>query len=265
MHRCHVLIRVGTSGFSYRDWKDVFYPRSLSQGELLEYYADHFGTVELNFSYYLMPSADGLEKMIKKTSGGIIFCLKAHRSITHDRDAGRGDFDRFRDACAPVNEAGLLGAVLLQFPYSFHRNSANRKYLDETTKRMEQLPMVVEFRNSGWLNPETFEGLRNRDIGFCCVDEPRLRGLLPAVKEVTGPVAYVRFHGRNSEKWYNHEHSWERYNYVYDSDEIREWVPEIIKMDKKAKEVFVFFNNHYKAKAVDSAKLLKKLLETEQA
>jgi len=120
--------------------------------------------------------------------------------------------------------------------------------------------VVVEFRNMEWIKPQVFDLLRQLSLGFCCVDQPRLRGLIPPIAEVTGPVAYVRFHGRNAAKWWRHDEAWERYDYSYTTEELAEWVPRIKSLDEQAEQTFAFANNHWQGQAVDTARQLKMLL-----
>jgi uncharacterized protein YecE (DUF72 family) len=125
---------------------------------------------------------------------------------------------------------------------------------------MGELPVVMEFRNREWISPQIFDLLRELRLGFCCVDQPHLKGLIPPIAEVTGPVAYVRFHGRNAAKWWQHEESWERYDYTYTTEELSEWVPKIKSLNEQAEMTFAFANNHWQGQAVDTARQLKMLL-----
>jgi uncharacterized protein YecE (DUF72 family) len=122
------------------------------------------------------------------------------------------------------------------------------------------LPVVVEFRNRGWVEEGTFDLLQELEFGFCCVDEPRMRGLMPPIAKVTGPMAYVRFHGRNAAKWWQHDHAWERYDYTYSEEELREWVPRIRQLDQQAPLTLVYANNHYRGQSVDTVRKLGNLL-----
>jgi len=255
------MIYIGTSGFSYKDWVGPFYPPGLPSSEWLRFYAREFHTCELNFTYYRLPDARTLERLIDKTPSGFLFTLKAHQSMTHEREDNADAFAQFVAALQPLIEAERLGCVLLQFPYSFHANAQNREYLRRCREWLGDLPAVVEFRNVRWLSPQTFALLREERLGFCCVDQPRLKGLLPPIAEVTGPVGYVRFHGRNAAKWWQHEHAWERYDYTYSREELLEWVPKIKKMAQEARVVFAFANNHWQGQAVDTARQLRLLLE----
>jgi len=118
----------------------------------------------------------------------------------------------------------------------------------------------IQLQNVGWVSPTTFDLFREMNLGFCCVDQPRLKSLLPPISEVTSAIAYVRFHGRNYAKWWKHKEAWERYDYSYSVDELKEWVPKIQQMSKEAEMTFVFVNNHWQGQAVDTARQLRMLL-----
>jgi len=254
------MIYVGTSGYSYEDWVGPYYPEDLPKKDWLSFYAKEFSTCEVNFTYYRIPDAWTLERMARKTPPHFIFTVKAHQDMTHQREGNEAVFEQFVKALRPLLERGQFGCILAQFPYSFHANQENRDYLRLFRERLPDLPVVVEFRNARWISPRTFELLRECDLGFCCVDQPRLKGLIPPVAEVTSSVAYVRFHGRNAAKWWQHEQAWERYDYTYSREELLEWVPRIERLDREAEQTFVFANNHWRGQAVDTARQLKLLL-----
>jgi uncharacterized protein YecE (DUF72 family) len=149
---------------------------------------------------------------------------------------------------------------LAQFPHSFHPDPDNRAYLRQMRDGLAELPVVIEFRDSAWISEETFADLKSMSFGFCCVDEPQLKGLMPAVAVTTGPVAYVRFHGRNAEKWWRHEHAWERYDYTYQVPELEAWVPRIKTLVREAPLTLVYANNHYRGQSVDTIRKLETLL-----
>ena len=254
------MIHIGTSGYSYDDWKGVFYPDHLPQDGFLSFYSKHFNAVELNFSYYRMPSANQLEKMISTTDGKMLFAIKAHQSFTHQRTASSLEIKQFSDAISPVASAGCLGAVLLQFPHSFSQNETNRAYLSHLSDKLK-FPLVAEFRNAEWVSRPVFNWLKKINVGYCCVDEPNLPGLMPPIHVATSPIAYVRFHGRNSAKWYTHNHAYERYDYKYTANELRQWLAPLENLSRSSMRTLVFFNNHFQAKAVDSAKQLSHMLQ----
>jgi uncharacterized protein YecE (DUF72 family) len=255
------MILIGTSGFSYKDWVGPYYPEKLPQKDWLAFYAREFKTCELNFTYYRLPEARTLERMATKVPAGFLFTLKASGELTHERTDNKAAFAQFVTALAPLIEADKFGCVLAQFPYSFHATEANRDYLCFLREHLGDLPVVVEFRNAQWLTSETFALLQENHLGFCCVDEPRLQGLIPPVAEVTAETAYVRFHGRNAAKWWQHEEAWERYDYTYSDEELLEWVPKIKALAAQAERTFVFANNHWQSQAVGTARQLRMLLE----
>jgi uncharacterized protein YecE (DUF72 family) len=255
------MIYLGTSGFSYDDWVGNFYPEGLPKREWLIYYAREFNTCEINSTYYALPQLANIKAMVKKTGDGFLFSIKANQEITHRREDNAAVFESFRRVLEPVVSAGKLGCVLAQFPYSFQLTRPNWDYLKQLKERLAGLPVVVEFRNAQWLRDEVFGWLRNLDLGFCCVDEPPLPNLLPSVAEATGNVSYVRFHGRNSAKWWKHEQAWERYDYSYTPAELKDWLPKIRKLESMSEKTFVFANNHWRTQAVSTIRQLRAMLD----
>jgi uncharacterized protein YecE (DUF72 family) len=255
-------VYVGTSGYSYQDWVGPFYPPGMQASDYLEFYGREFGFVELNFSYYRQPDAYMLRKMCAKTPSGFLFTVKAHQSITHEiNDDLLQNLEIYKKGIMPLQEAEKLGAVLLQFPYSFHYTAENRKHLDYLSKHLSELPLAVEFRNVEWQKEQVLSELRARGIGFVNVDTPELPGLPGAAETVSGDLAYVRFHGRNKKMWWKGDNT-SRYDYLYSDAELTEWVDRIRKILEKAKVLFIAFNNHSRGQAVSNARSMKKLLET---
>lgn len=255
------MIFYGTSGFSYDDWVGAFYPASMPKREWLTYYAHEFNTCEVNSTFYAIPRQSSLRAMAEKTGEDFLFCFKANQEMTHQRNNNEMAFNNFRNVLEPIVDAGKLGCILAQFPYSFHFNRQNRDYLALFKERLGDLPLVIEFRNARWLNVEVFGWLRQHDIGFCCVDEPQLPNLLPPLAEVTTKIGYVRFHGRNSAKWWEHEQAYERYDYSYSPSELKEWLPKIKKLDSLAEKTFVFANNHWRGQAISTIRQLRMMLD----
>lgn len=255
------MIYVGTSGFSYDDWVGAFYPPGTGKPAMLGFYAGEFNTCEINASYYAIPSARTLQSMVRRTGEGFLFTIKAHQSMTHEKSKDEAPFRQFREALKPLVDAGKFGCVLAQFPYSFHRNAENAKYLQVFKERLADLPVVIEFRNARWLVPEVFAWLEKNELGFCCVDEPPLPNLIPPVAKATSKIAYVRFHGRNAKKWWQHEQAYERYDYTYSEEELQEWVPRIRELEGIAETTFVYANNHWQGQAVQTARQLRLLLD----
>jgi uncharacterized protein YecE (DUF72 family) len=255
------MILIGTSGFHYKDWVGPVYPEGLPKEEWLSFYANRFPTCELNFSYYRIPDARTLGRMAEKVPDEFLFTVKAFKGITHERKDPEPQMKQFTAALKPLIEAEKFACVLIQFPYSFHANPANRDYIKRVREGFDDLPAVIEFRSREWITEQTFEELRDLNLGFCCVDQPRFKKLVPPVTVTTGPVAYVRFHGRNYEKWWRHDEAWERYDYTYSDEELMEWVPKIRQLDEEAGLTLVYMNNHWQGQATSTAKQLKLLME----
>jgi len=257
------LIHLGTSGFSYDDWVGPVYPPGLSRNQWLPFYASEFSTVELNVTYYRVPGLKTVEGWVDRTPEGFVFAVKAHSSLTHEREAP--DFAGFRDGIAPLIDSGRLACILAQFPYSFHPSESNRDYLLQIRQGFGELPVAIEFRDSAWATEETFGALEELQLGYCCVDEPKLKGLMPPVARATGPVAYVRFHGRNAAQWWEHEQAWQRYDYSYREEELREWVGKIRDLDRQSEVTLVYANNHYRGQSVDTIRMLQRMLAADPA
>lgn len=255
-------IFIGTSGYSYSDWLGYFYPPKLPRSKMLAYYAQEFPFTEINSTFYALPSPQMCAALARKTPPGFVFTVKAHKALTHERPANFAEFARrFLFALQPLVAAGKLGAVLLQFPYSFRHTPENGRYLAALSRLLFPVPAAVEFRHQSWTGRAAWDLLRELGLGYTCVDEPALRGLPGPAVACTAPVAYVRFHGRNAAKWWHHEQAYERYDYLYTEEELREWVPGIRSLANEAERVFVAFNNHYRGQAVINARMLRDMLE----
>jgi uncharacterized protein YecE (DUF72 family) len=252
-------IRVGTSGFSFADWKGPFYPKSLPDGHLLPFYSNYFDTVELNTTYYRPPSSSMMESLARKTSDGFLFFVKLHQSMTHGRDAVAADYQKFREALRPLEESRRLGGVLAQFPWGFRRNPTNLGYVLRMADKVAPHPLFVEFRHGDWLSEDVLSAMTNASIGYVVVDEPALSGLVPPEVHTTSETGYVRLHGRNAATWWGGGP--ERYLYNYSKAELQAWVEKVRKMAKKAAVVYVFFNNCHAGHAARNAMLMKQMLE----
>lgn len=254
------MILVGTAGYSYQDWIGPVYPAGTKKGQMLEHYAREFMFTEVNSTYYAIPNQYMIWNMVQKVPAGFQFVVKAHRSMTHERAADEATYAQFLEALQPLIEAGKLGGILAQFPYSFHYNNAHAEYLRRMAGYFAGMPVAVEFRNQQWINEDTFEILRREGLAYVCVDEPDIRGLVSPVTILTADIGYVRFHGRNAAKWYNHQEAYERYNYLYTAEELAEWTPRIRELAAKTARVFVSLNNHYQGQAVKNARMLREML-----
>lgn len=254
------MIYLGTSGWSYDDWVGPVYPEDLAKGAWLPYLADQVDALEVNVTYYRLPDVRMVQGWAARTPDDFLFAVKAHRSLTHERD--EPEFDAFSQGLQPLVEAGKLGCVLAQFPYSFHANEANMAYLGKLREGLDGFEVVIEFRNRAWVSDETFKTLSDLGFGYCAVDQPRFDNLMPPIVKATGKVGYVRFHGRNYEKWWNHDEAWERYNYDYSEEELQEWVPKLEQLEKSTDLTMAFANNHWRGKSLETVRLLRELLQS---
>jgi len=258
MKRCD--IRIGTCGFSYRDWSGVFYPENMKQSDYLSWYAERFSFVEIDYTYYKRPDVSDSEKLCSRVPDSFLFSVKATGSLTHQRDENWKDEARlFDEGIKPYLQEGKLGAVLAQFPYSFHYTKENRTYLSRFCEVLGHLPLCVEFRNAEWQQPRVYEGLAARGVHMVQPDLPRLKGLPSADSRITGDTGYIRFHGRNSNTWWKGDNV-SRYDYLYSDEELAEWVETILDMTLETARLFLAFNNHHKGQAVKNAFSLQKLL-----
>jgi len=264
------MIKIGTSGFYFVDWKGTVYPPGLREREMLSFYEKELGfhALEVNFTYYALPSQKSFSAMSKKTSGDFEFVVKAYKGMTHEiRNKETGEminnqetFKKFKYSLEPLIGDGKLAGILAQFPYGFFPNRENFGYLERFKEEMGDLPLVIEFRNQTWLKEVTFEFLKRYGIGFCIVDEPKLEKLMPYLPQATSAIGYFRFHGRNP-NWFNVPAS-VRYDYLYSENELREFVPDIKDISKKTAKTLIFFNNcHAGSAAKNAAQMAKLLLE----
>ena len=254
-------ILIGTSGYSYHEWVGPVYPEGTKPGGYLPAYAGIFPTVELNFSYYNMPKAQNLAKMLVDGGQNLTFSIKAHRTLTHEVNPSlwEGEAKTYLTAIEPMLEARRLEAVLFQFPYSFGYTDDNRRYLDKLLRYFNGVPAAVEFRKSDWYSAKVIEALKSRNVALVSLDLPELPKLPPIMDVVTAPLAYIRLHGRNKEAWWgNDDHA--RYDYLYSDSEIEAWAARIQRVAGQAHRILVYFNNHPLGKAARNAQILEKIL-----
>lgn len=253
-------VLIGCSGYSYPEWIRPFYPEGTARTKLLDHYASRFDLLELNYTYYRMPTAASMERMVRRTEGGLAFSVKANGALTHERERSESAARAFVEALAPMVEAGVLRAVLAQFPQSFHPTRESARYVNWLQRQLGDLPLVLELRNGGWARREVFDWLRRRGIGLCNVDQPRLPGLFPITSMATTELGYLRFHGRNAASWYQAEDPGDRYAYRYDESELLPWVERIRELVRRCRTVMVLFNNHRDGFAPANAAQLAGLL-----
>jgi uncharacterized protein YecE (DUF72 family) len=261
-------IRVGTCSWSQHEG---FYPEGLPSNEQIGFYAQEFPVVGLDATFYTMMPRRNFELWAERTPKGFVFDVKPYRQLTwHDRQNPPDDVlaEAFRDTLQPLRDAGKLGAVHFQFPPWYKHEESNIAYLRHIRDLFPDDVLSVEFRHRSWLEgddvPAMLEVLRNERISLTVVDEPQLgSGSVPTVLEVTNPeLVIVRFHGRNTKKWYAQvESSSERFDYLYSEEELQEWVPKVEKLAQEAREIHALFNNNAQDYPVRNARQLRMLLK----
>ena len=252
-------ILIGTSGYSFKDWVGPFYPPGMKPAELLPYYAQHFNALELNTTYYGIPKPIVLERMAARTPPGFHFMVKLNQEMTHDHGLDPPLVREFLAAIEPLKAAGKYDGLLAQFPWGFRRTTENRRFLATLRERLAGEPLFVEFRHDSWLTSELEPSLREREMGFCAVDEPEIRHLMPPVTMLTTQDAYVRFHGRAADKWWGGRG--DRYDYDYKREELEGWVKKVGELADRARRIYLFFNNCHAGQAARSAKLMQQMLQ----
>lgn len=254
-------IRVGTSGYSFADWVGPFYPHGTRSQDMLPFYQQHFSTVEINSTYYRIPPPRTLARMAERTPADFLFLSKLPATLTHQRERDLMQVRTFLAALAPLDEAGKNGGCLAQFPFSFRQGPASEDHLRWLREALGDTPLFVEFRHCSWDLPDLKERLTALGLGFCCVDEPSLRGLFPRRVMLSGDQAYVRFHGRNGREWWRGGPR--RYDYLYTEAELEPWQGFVRDLAQQAKQTFVFFNNCHAGHAVINARMMEEILGLE--
>lgn len=257
-------IRVGPAGWSYPDWEGIVYPRPKPRDfPEAEYLAQFFDTIEINTTFYSPPSVQMAKGWARRVAHNpnFKFTAKLWQRFTHERNANRQAEKVFKEGLAPLREAGRLGALLLQFPWSFKNTRENREYLGGLVVEFMEYPLVLEVRHNSWNEPETFRMLAELGVGFCNIDQPVIGRSLGPSDRSTASVGYVRLHGRNYEHWFTAEdRPEERYNYLYSMEELEPWAQRIRNIAERSDVTYVITNNHFQGKAIANALQLINLL-----
>ncbi len=253
------MVRVGPAGWSYDDWKGIVYPPGMpSKQHPLEFLCGLFDTIEVNVSYYRPVTSKMTANWVRRVAQNedFRFTAKLWKRFTHERESWPSpeEVQIFQDGLAPLMEAGKLGALLVQFPWSFRRTPENRTWLARIVETFANYPLALEIRHASWNRPEVFDGLAQRGITFCNIDQPIFSNSLKPTDKVTARVGYVRLHGRNAANWFREEAGRnDRYNYLYSVDELKDWLRKVERIRESAEETYVITNNHYRGQAVVNA------------
>ena len=273
-------IRIGTSGWSYPSgrgtWKGIFYPSTHRSGrpagfDELAFYADHFDTVEVNSTFYRIPTPRVTRRWVERTPSGFELSVKLFQKFTHpkmytratgdaDKVATTDDVDLMRAALDPLHDAGKLGVLLAQFPPSFKNDGASRDYLTWLLTAFSDSRVAVELRHRSWSDDigATVGLLNEHGAAWTQIDEPKFRFSIAQnqLPNVTS-FYYMRLHGRNAKTWWRHDQAEDRYDYLYSGTELRPFADTVDAASRIVKKLYLYLNNHFAAKAVANAVMLK--------
>jgi uncharacterized protein YecE (DUF72 family) len=255
-------LRVGPAGWNYKDWEGVVYPAGTGRAfDPLAFLADYFDTIEINSSFYAPPRPSDAASWTRRVGNNprFRFTAKVWQRLTHERGEAiegslRADVDAVRRSMTPLADAGVLGALLIQFPWSFRHTPENLAHLVRVFGMLAGFRLVIEVRHGSWNNEDVFGFLKEHRVGFCNVDQPVIGDSLRPSSHVTSPVGYFRLHGRNYENWFREDAGRDaRYDYLYPKNEIREVARLIKAVTQTAEETYAITNNHFRGQALVNA------------
>jgi uncharacterized protein YecE (DUF72 family) len=281
-------IRIGTSGWSYPSgqgtWNGIFYPsppgrrrRGAPKFDELSFYAEHFNTVEVNSSFYRIPTRDTTRSWAERTPPDFEFALKLYQKFTHPdmfikstggdpSDLDDGDVNNFKTSIEPLADADKLGPLLAQFPPSFKNDPEALGYLEWLLQHFRDHPIAVELRHRSWsdANDEILSLLKTFGAAWAQIDEPKFKGSIRQSRTGDpGAFYYLRLHGRNAAQWWKHDKSEDRYNYLYSAEELEPFAQAAKDVSRKVKKAYLYANNHFSAKSVANAAILQHQLGQE--
>lgn len=262
---------IGTAGWSYPHWNGVVYPKLQTPGSHpLELVSKHLSLVEINSSFYQFLKPELVKLWIKKVSGqpDFLFTAKLHQRFTHARVLEDSEIAEFKEGLWPLLKANRLGAVLMQFPWSFRFTAENREFLIRLRRAFHEFPLVAEMRHSSWMAEEAIGTFLDYRVGFCNIDQPEYTRAMPPTAFLTSGAGYVRLHGRNPN---NALGSYDRasdsmgarlrqHDYLYSEAELTAWIKRIEHVQRYADRTFVVFNNDAAGKSFVNALELRAML-----
>jgi uncharacterized protein YecE (DUF72 family) len=251
------MIRIGPAGWDYQDWQGVVYPPGVQGTDRLTLLTQFFDVIEINVSFYRPISATLARRWVEAVAGSpdFRFTAKLFRGFTHERLTGPWQEEAaVKSGLGALLESGRLGALLAQFPYSFHNTAENRRYLLTVRERLVDYPLAVEVRHRSWQQEAVRQFLADHQLAFCNIDQPQISYALGETDWVSGPVAYLRLHGRNRRNWFaKGEEAGARYDYLYTPQELDEQAVRARKLAAQAAQTYLIFNNHPRGQGVANA------------
>ncbi len=262
-------LRVGPAGWNYKDWEGIVYPSGAGKSfDALAYLSEYFDTIEINSSFYAPPRPQDAASWARRVRNNprFRFTAKVWQRLTHEREdlqdpSIAAECETVRSAMTPLAEGGVLGALLLQFPWRFRNTEDNRAYLRLLFRMLEDFPLALEVRHGSWNREELYRFLGEQNVAFCNVDQPVIGDSMGPTARVTGRVAYLRLHGRNYKTWFQKDAGRDaRYDYLYTPAEIKEISSRIRSLKQDAEETYAITNNHFRGQAlVNAIEILEEL------
>lgn len=276
------MIRTGPAGWSYPDSPGRVYPASAGRRfDALAYLAEYFDTIEINSTFYAPQPPKNFASWARRVAHnpGFKFTAKLWQRFTHGTTVPGGppatasgeplgdwtddEVRQVTDGLEVLRGAGRLGAVLAQFPWSFKATDANRDVLGRIAADFDGWPVVVELRHGSWAKHDDALLLKRLGLGFANIDQPIIGDSIKPTAGATSSIGYVRFHGRNYQRWIEHQETAQRYDYLYTAQELEPWVERIrrIASAEGVTDVYAISNNHYEGKGPANALMLRAMLE----
>jgi uncharacterized protein YecE (DUF72 family) len=257
--------RIGTAGWAYPHWNGIVYPKAGLHP--LEVLASQFDVVEINSSFYQPLKPELVRLWMKKIDANpkFRFTAKLHQRFTHGRVLEDAEVATFKDGLRPLLQARKLGAVLMQFPWSFKFTAENREFFIKLRRAFSEFPLVAEMRHSSWMAEEAVGTFLDYRVGFCNIDQPEYTRAMPPTAFLTSEVGYVRLHGRNPQNslgaYDRTARRMRQHDYLYSEAELADWSKRIEHVGRYAESMFVIFNNDAAAKSVVNALELQAMIQ----
>ncbi len=248
-------VRIGPAGWSYTDWQNVVYPPHKSKFDELAYLAQFFDTIEINSPFYRIPPPTHSKSWVRRVASNrdFRFTTKVFRGFTHEPESlAPGAPAAVKQYLDPLASSNRLGAILLQYPWSFKNTPESVERLEKLFRDFADYAKALEVRHASFQSSEFIRFLDEHGVSWVNVDQPLFHESVKPADTATGPVGYVRLHGRNYEKWFSHAESWERYNYLYSPEELAPWVDRIEAIAEN-RDTYVITNNHFRGQAIVNA------------